>query len=114
MLYQTAEIPTIDIDFSVSAKLYAWDNHASAWAGAAVVVWYLDASNVALGNTRICYRSSGCPWNNSSTCHVIPVYDSLWHDYSFNLEDELANIPEVLPGDVKKIKVVLVDSVIHC
>lgn len=114
ILDQTTDIPTTHVDFKVTAKLYAWDNHSGAWAGAGVVVRYLDASNAVLGDTRICMRSNGCPWADSPTCHVIPVYDSLWHIYSFNVHNELANLSGVDANDVAKIKVTLVDSVSHC
>jgi hypothetical protein len=113
-LYQIADIPTTHLDFKVNAKLWAWDNYGGAWAGAAVILSYLDASNTTLGDTRICMRSSDCPWTDGPTCHIIAVYDSLWHTYTFNIYDELANLAGVDASEVDKIKVTLVDSVIHC
>lgn len=113
-LYQIADIPTTHVDFKVTAKLYAWDNYSGAWAGAAVVVSYLDEANTLLGDTKICMRSNGCPWIDGPTCHIIAVYDSLWHNYSFNIHDELANLPGVDANDVAKIKVTLLDSIVHC
>ena len=41
-LFQFMDIPTTYLDFLVTAKLYAWDNGATAWAGAAVVIGYRD------------------------------------------------------------------------
>lgn len=114
MIYQTRSIPTTNIEFSVHAKMYAWDNHSSAWAGATVIIAYLDASNAVLGQTRICYKSPQNPWQNSPTMHIIQVYDSLWHDYNFNIEDELGNLSDVEPEDVKKIRVALLDTIYHC
>lgn len=112
-LYQTVDIPLIDIDFSVSLKLYAWDN-GSSWCGAACVLSYLDDSDVVLGKTRICYESPGCPWSNSPTQHLIAVYDSSWHDYTFNINDELQNLSGVNPLNVAKITVTLMDTAYCC
>lgn len=113
-LYQTVEIPTTYIDFMVNAKIYAHDNHASAWCGAAVVIAYLSESNTLLGETRICARSVGCPWQNTATLHIISVPDSFWHSYSFNVHTELGNLPSADPSAVKKIQVALFDTTLSC
>jgi hypothetical protein len=114
MLYQTVDVPTTQIDFKITAKLWAWDNYSGAWAGAGVFITYLDGSNNRLGDTRICMRSSDCPWADSPISHIMPVYDSLWHSYSFNIQAELANLPGINVLDIDKIKISLVDSVVHC
>jgi len=114
MLYQTVEIPTTDLEFSVNAKLYAYDNHVSAWTGAAVVISYLDGSGALLGDTRICARSTQCPWTDTPTCHIIEAIDSLWHNYHFGINSELVNLPGVEPSNIKKIRVALFDSTYHC
>jgi hypothetical protein len=113
-LWQIAEVPTCNMDFSFSAKLYAWDNYSGAWGGAAVVIGYLDNSNTLLGETMVCQYTVDCPWTNAPDRHVIQVADSLWHDYSFNLLDELFNVPAVDPDDVAKIQVTLNAEVVHC
>ena len=106
-LWQIADIPTCNIDLSFNAKLYAWDNYSGAWAGAAVVIEYLDNSNISLGQTMVCRWSYDCPWTNAADCHIIQVADSLWHTYNFNLLDELANVPAVDPNEVAKVKITL-------
>jgi hypothetical protein len=113
-LFQTVNIPTTDLDFSCSAKMWAYDNHATAWCGAAVWISYLNASNTLLGETMICMRSTQNPWNNTSTRHVIPVTDSLWHSYSFNINNELTNLPGVNPSQIAKIQVALYDTCYDC
>ena len=113
-LYQIVNIPATDLDFSVNAKLYAYDNHTSAWAGGAVVISYLDEYSSLLGETYICYRSTQCPWTNSSTSHLIEASDSLWHNYGFNIENELTNLSGVNPSDIKKIQVSLFNQIYHC
>jgi hypothetical protein len=113
-LYQTVDVPTLDLDFSCSAKMWAYDNHTTAWCGAAVRLYYLDESSNQLGETMICMRSTQCPWTSTSTTHVIPVNDSLWYDYSFNIEDELTNVPGVNPVQIAKIQVALFDTCYDC
>lgn len=113
-LYQVATVPITDLEFSANAKLYAYDNHASAWCGAAVMISYLNSIGSVLGETMICARSTQCPWTNTTTRHIIPAPDSLWHNYSFNINDELGNLPGIDPTDVNKIEISLFDSIYHC
>jgi len=108
------DMPVTEIDFSVWAKLYAYDNDPEAFTGAAVELMYLDETGSYLGNTKICARSTQCPWTNTLTQHIIPASGSGWYNYSFNINDELGNLPGVSPADVKKIKVSLLDSTYHC
>lgn len=114
-LYQTADIsiPLEYIDFSASVKLDAWDS-GTPWAGAACCLYYLNQYNAVLGVTRICRYSPGHPWSNSATQHLIIPSDTLWHNYSFNVSDELQNLPGVDPDEIAKIRVALMDSCYNC
>lgn len=115
-LYQTVDIPTVnDISFAIKAKLIGTDNNADAlcWGGAAVIVAYLNSSGAVLGQTRICQFSAPCPWTSTPTMHLITVADTLWHNYSFTLAAELANLPGVTPSQVKKVQVCLFDTTAH-
>jgi len=113
-LYQIVDISNTNIDFSVYAKLIASDNHANAWAAAAVVISYMTLSDSILGETRIYRNSQGCPWVNCSTLHLIPAPNTDWNSYSFNLDDELINLPGVNPPEISKIKVALYSCTDHC
>jgi hypothetical protein len=113
-LFQTVAIPTTDLEFSCNAKMWAYDNHSTAWCGAAVRIFYVNASNTILGETMICMRSTQNPWNSTSTRHVIPVTDSLWYTYAFNIDDELANLPGVNPSQIARIQVALYDTCYDC
>lgn len=113
-LYQTVDIPATDLEFSVTAKLYAWDSHLSNWAGAAVMISYLDEWDAVLGETMICARSDGCPWINTDTRHLIETADSLWHNYAFNIDNELVNLSGVAQSDIKRIQVALFTSASGC
>jgi len=67
-LYQVAnifDIPLNELNFSVNAKLYAYDSDPEAYCGTAVELIYLDDNDSCLGATKICARSSQCPWSNT-------------------------------------------------
>ena len=106
-LYQVVDIPTTDLEFSINAKFYAYDNNAGAWAAGAVVISYMNESGSTLGETRIYTYSPGCTWTNSPTLHLITATDTNWNNYSFNIADELVNLPGVNPSEVDKIGVAL-------
>jgi len=106
-LYQTAHIPTADLDFSASLKLYASSNSTTCWAAGAFVIAYLDDTGDLLGETMICYTSSACTWTNSPTRHLIVAADSNWHNYAFNINAELENLSGINPVAVARIEVSL-------
>lgn len=110
-LRQLAHIPTTDLEFSVNAKVYVYSTSSQCWSGSAVCLFYLDASDSVLGWSKICARTSACPWIGNSSCHVIEATDTLWHNYAFNLNDELDYIPAVNRLEVTKI---LVSVVAQC
>jgi hypothetical protein len=114
-VWQTVDIPTTDLSFSVNAKLWAYDNDADTlcWAAAAIQVFYLNQSGAILGETRIGYKTAPCPWASTSTLHLIDVADNNWHNYAFNINAELANLPGVTPSMVKKIQVAAFDTTAH-
>ncbi len=113
---QIVDIPSIDnITFSVKAKVYAYDNNADTltFAAAAVIIGYRNSSGVLLGETRICQFTAPCPWQNTPTCHLIIVNDSLWYTHQFSLANELQNLPGVNPANVRKIEVAFYDTTSH-
>lgn len=116
-LYQTVifDFPVSDLSFAIDAKLWAYDNNADTlcWAAAAVIVSYMNSSGTRLGDTRICMKTTPCPWVSTSTRHIISVFDSLWHQYSFNIATELGNLPGIDPGSVRRIEIALYDTTAH-
>lgn len=114
-LYEIVSVPVTDMDFSANLKMYAYDNNADTlcWAAAALIVEYYNSSGTLLGDTRICMKTTPCPWTNSSTCHLIVVPDSFWHSYSFNVDDELTNLPGINPANVARIGIALYDTTAH-
>ncbi len=116
-LSQTVDIWTTDLEFSVDAKLYAYEYNSAAsyWATAAIVLAYRDVNGSLLGQTRICHNTPHCPYTNSSTFHIIPAPDpNNWYTYAFNINDELDSLPGVNPADVAKIEVALYDTTNGC
>ncbi len=106
-LFQTVVIPTTDLEFSINAKLIVFGTSAQCWSGSGVILWYLNASNVVLGSSKIIAGTAACPWQSNDSCHVIDAMDTLWNNYAFNIDDELVNIPAVNGSDVAKIQVSL-------
>jgi hypothetical protein len=109
-LYQVINIldfPLTELEFSANAKLYAYDDWPGAWTAAAVIVSYLNGSDSLLGETKICRYSLDCPWVSCSTLHLITVSDTNWNNYSFNIVDELENLPGINPLEISKIEVAL-------
>jgi len=102
---QIAYIPTTDLEFSVNAKFYAYGTSSQCWSGAAVCLYYLNATDDVLGWSKICKRTVACPWTSSSNTHAIEATDTLWHTYSFNLNDELDYVPAVNRLEIAKIVV---------
>jgi len=117
-VYQTVTVPLIDyLTFHVYAKFYAIEFNplAPQWAAASIVLSYLNNNDSLLGETRICYKTPHCPWTNSPTFHMIEVTDTInWSDYSFNIDDELVNLPGINPSDIAKITVALFDTTDGC
>ncbi|MFO7675025.1 MAG: hypothetical protein R6X12_01710 [bacterium] len=107
-LYQQVPVSGVDLGFGVSCRLTSKTENRDYYAAAAVCLEYRDAGDSLLGETRIFSATTGHPWRDSPTLHLIGASDSLnWHEYRFNVAEELANLPGVAPGDIRSIRVVL-------
>jgi len=102
-LNQTVVIPSVDVEFSVNAKMNA-STTSGPWAAAGVALHYEDQFGNAQGTTMILRKTSGCPWMDDDTLHMIPAPDEEWNGYGFNVEDELVNLPGVDPLAVHQIR----------
>lgn len=110
MLSQTVEVPGTDLNFSVSAMLFAKTERPDTgyYACANVVLSYLDENDSLLGETRIYVHTDSCDWANTPAFHLISAPDSTrWHNYAFNLDDELNNLSGVNRGQIRKVRVAL-------
>lgn len=113
-IYQTVDIPCTDLTFSVDAKFYAYDNNEDTlcWAGAAVVLSYMDETSTVLGQTYMGMHTEPCPWDDITNNHVILAPDTNWNTYAFNINSELGNIP-ISPSSIKKIEVAVYSVTDH-
>ena len=105
-LEQVVPLPTLDVDFAASLALSAMATE-EAWAASTLRLSFVDFHGFSLGHTNICARASRCPWNDTATEHYTEVPDADWHDYSVNLEEELANLPGIDPGAIAAVEVIL-------
>lgn len=113
ILSQTVALPSLEADFSVSAYLNA-SATSTAWAAAAISVAYLDEIGTTLGETRIYVVTHYCPWEPAEDLHLISGSTGMWDAYSFNIEEELANLPAVDAQEVRAVKVSLLTDVYDC
>lgn len=116
-LCQEIDVPSTNLDFSVSTRLLAREYSASSpyWAAASIVLSYLNEAGTVLGETRIVHKSAHCPWTSTTTRHLIIAADSInWYTYSFNINDELANLPGVNPVDIARVRVTVFDTTNGC
>ena len=105
-LKQAVNIPTTNVNFSASVKLYA--RHISGtgyYAYATLILQYQNSGGVQLGRTMIVQKTANCNLQSTPTQHLITVTSTDWEDYDFNIADELANLTGVNPALVAGITV---------
>lgn len=113
-LQQRVEVPTLDLEFSVSCRLTSKTERESLFAAAAVCIEYLNDADSVLGETRIYSATSGCDWRDSPALHLRRAPDSLnWHDYRFHVRDELQHLPAVAPESIRSLRLVLLSYVLN-
>ncbi len=112
-LSQTVWIPETDVVFSASFNFNSYAT-STAWAGAALAIEYLDASEVRLGETRIGNWTHYCTWVNGPDQHLIGMPALMWMDYSFNVNEELGNLPAVDPARVRFLRISLLTDIYNC
>jgi hypothetical protein len=113
-LYQTVKLPSLDLGFSASCRLWAKTERESLFAAGCIGVEYLNRSDSVLGETRIYAATSGCDWTQSPVLHLIRVSDSMhWYDYRFNIASELDNLPGVNRDSVSAVNVYLLAYVLN-
>jgi hypothetical protein len=103
---QTADMPSLNVRFSASAKLNA--AHLSGtgyYAYATVTLEYRNSSGGNLGRTMIIQKTPNCNLTNGPTQHLIVVTSADWEDYEFLLADELTNLSGVNPAEVARVTV---------
>jgi hypothetical protein len=107
LLSQDVDVPSVNLNFSAAARLFCKTERPDTgyYACACVILQYLDVNDSVLGETRIYARTGGCDWTSSATLHLIPAPDTTrWHNYAFNVADELGNLPGVNPAQVRRVR----------
>jgi hypothetical protein len=110
-LIQPVVVPATDLDFSVNAKIQVSATSGGPWAAAGVALHYEDSLGDVLGTTMIVRVTAECPWIDSDTFHMIPAPDEEWNAFSFNVDDELANLPGVDMMAIHQIRIVIFGQV---
>lgn len=112
-LIQVVPVPDTEIDFTGHMRFHA-DGTGDAWAGAAVVLSYLNSAQELLGETRLGAWTHSCPWESGPASHLIGMPDDVWLDWSFNINEELVELPAVDPLAVRYVRVALYVQAYEC
>jgi len=108
-IYQTSNIPILDLDFSFKARLVArsYDSLHPSPAIASINLSYLDINEKILGETRIFNYEESLYWVPSQVLHLIEIADTNWFSDTINIVDELQNLPGVDPLEISKLRIIL-------
>ncbi len=112
-LLQIVEVPDSEVEFSASLRFHVFAT-GEAWAAAAIVISYLDETQQFLGETRLGAWTRECPWENSSTTHLISLPVDLWTSWTLDINQELAALPSVDPLAVRFLRVGLYAQGFEC
>jgi len=107
---QTVDLPSTDapILFSTSAKLYSRKiSGSNYYAYATLTLLYLNSAGSSMGKTMIVHKTPLCNLQNTPEQHIIEAVSTGWEYYTFNIWDELANLPGVNAPEVAKIRIEL-------
>jgi hypothetical protein len=108
-VYQTSNIPTLDLNFSFKAKLFAqsYDTLHPHPAISSIILSYLDIDENILGETRIFKYAESLYWNPSPILHLIEITDTNWFFDTLNIAAELENLPGINQTEIAKLRIVL-------
>ena len=106
-LEQTVDVPNTRLAFSFDGRFRLAGGSSTCWPVASVILRYLDAGGIELGNTKLLLHNEYCTWANSDTAHLIEIETpDEWHHKTLDVAQELGdNLPGVSPAGVAKIKV---------
>lgn len=108
-LYQTCNIPVLNLDFSFNARLIAcsYDTLHPHSAVAAIIISYLNNEEEILGETRFFNYAETLYWFPSPTIHLVEIGDTNWFSDTINIIEELQNLPGINPSDIAKLRIFL-------
>ncbi len=102
-LRQELYLPSVETVFSAELKSYAVDG-AGAWVTCGLMISYLDEYGGPLGRTLLGSLSEASEWMPREDFHFIDTSGD-WGLYSFNIADELLNVPAVNASEVRRVAV---------
>ncbi len=104
-LYQTVEIPDVNVTLSFDARFRIGGGSSTCWPVAVFMVRYLDESDRHLGKTRFYLHDQYCNWERSDTSNLIEITNpDLWGSYELSIRDELQNnLTGINPSLVRKL-----------
>lgn len=109
-LSQSVLLPNLDYSFDFDG-CFVLGGSLSCGPAAAVVLSFLDESDVVLGTTRWFAAAFGS-WTQTDTSHLIPVGEREWQHQSIRLSDELTEyLTGVNRSAVSRVKVELLAQV---
>ncbi len=112
-LAQIVPVPDSEIGFSGHLRMHA-QHTGDAWSGAALVLSYLNSAQEVLGETWLGAWTPNCPWEGGPTTHLIGLPDDVWLDWTFNVNEELVELPAVDPQAVRYIQIELYVQAYEC
>lgn len=102
-LIQYVDVPGSVLSFSFWAKFEEGGGSSSCWPAGVFSVYYCDASDAVLGETRF-YYSAYANWTPSPTLSLSRITNPNWAEYTLDIASELStNLPGVDPGQVARI-----------
>jgi hypothetical protein len=107
-LVQYVDAPGTVMTFSFWAKFEEGGGSSSCWPAGCVSIYYCDAANTILGETRFFY-STYANWTPSPTLSLHQTTTADWTQYTLDVAEELSqNLGGVNPDDVARIGVAVV------
>ena len=107
MLQQTVTVPGVGLVFSFDGRFRIGGGSSTCWPVATVILRYLNAADVELGNTKFILHNEFCTWGNNDTAHLIEITTpEQWGHYDLNITQEITEkLPGVNAADVARVRV---------
>lgn len=108
-LSQTVEVPNVNVNFLLHGRLRVGGGSSTCWPVSAVILRYLNSSDIELGNTKMWVHTEYATWANSDTAHLIEITTpETWENYRLDIAQEISTyLPGINSSEVRKINIEL-------